>query len=222
MTRTSNKKWILLEVAIFVVIVILDALGLLPITQTIYLLPFIWLTLKLQKENFRDIGLEVGQRPLWKSIVIGLLLGIILELFATYVTTPILSHFFGTEPNLSGLQGIKGNLKLLMFFISLSWLLGAFGEEICFRGFLMNRLATLFGHDKSAWVVSLLLSSILFGWGHTEQGITGWIQEGLSGLLLGISFLLSGKNLVVPIVAHGVSNTLAFILIYFGHYPGIK
>lgn len=222
MTKTVNRNLIVLEVAIFVLIVVLDALGALPITQTIYLVPLIWLTLKFQKESFRDIGLNVGQMPLWKLIFIGFILGIILELFATYFTTPILSKLFGTEPNLTNLQGIKGNFKLLIFFISLSWLLGAFGEEICFRGFLMNRLAALFGQSKSAWVLSLILSSILFGWGHTEQGITGWIQEGFSGLLLGIMFLISGRNLVVPIVSHGVSNTLAFILIYFGNYPGIK
>lgn len=222
MTKILNKKLIILEVAIFVLIVILDALGVLPITQTIYLIPLIWLTLKLQKENFRDIGLKVGQIPLWKSIFIGLILGIILELFATYFTTPIFSQFFRTEPNLTDLQAIKGNFKLLIFFISLSWFFAAFGEEICFRGFLMNRLAKLFGQNKTAWVLSLILSSILFGWGHTEQGITGWIQEGLSGLFLGIMFLISGKNLVVPIVSHGVSNTLAFTLIYFGNYPGIK
>ena len=49
----------------------------------------------------------------------------------------------------------------------------------------------------------------------------GAIQEGLSGLLLGILFLLTGRNLAVPIIAHGVSNTVAFVLIYFGRYPGL-
>ena len=47
------------------------------------------------------------------------------------------------------------------------------------------------------------------------------IQEGLSGLILGVLFLCAKCNLAVPIVAHGVSNTLAFILIYFGQYPGV-
>ena len=51
--------------------------------------------------------------------------------------------------------------------------------------------------------------------------MSGWIQEGLSGFLLGVLFSLAGRNLIVPIEAHGVSNTLAFILIYFGRYPGI-
>jgi len=85
----------------------------------------------------------------------------------------------------------------------------------------MKRLAQVFGESRVGWIVALLLSSVLFGWGHTEQGISGWIQEGLSGLILGILFLSAKRNLVVPIVAHGVSNTLAFVLIYFGRYPGL-
>jgi len=40
-------------------------------------------------------------------------------------------------------------------------------------------------------------------------------------LFLGIIFWASGKKLAVPIVTHGVSNTLAFVLIYLGKYPGI-
>lgn len=221
METKQNKIVLIIEILMFTLIVVLDALGYLPITQTIYIIPFIWLTLKFKKETFRSIGLSFKNINLGKSISIGIALGIGLELLATYLTTPVLSSYFGHEPNLSGLQEIKGNLPMLIFFILLSWILAAFGEEICFRGFLMNRLANVFGNTKVAWILSLLLSSILFGWGHTEQGITGWIQEGLSGLLLGVMFLTSARNLAVPIVSHGTSNTLAFILIYFGEYPGI-
>ncbi len=144
-----------------------------------------------------------------------------MELLAVYVTTPQISAFFGVNPDYSDLQDIRDNLTLLLVFLGLNWTFAAFGEEICFRGFLMKRLAQLFGEGNWAWILSLLISSVLFGWGHTEQGIAGWVQEGLSALLLGIMFLASGKNLTMPIVAHGVSNTVAFVLIYFGHYPGI-
>lgn len=144
-----------------------------------------------------------------------------MELFAVYVSTPLISSFFGVEPDYSELKSIQGNLGLLFVFLGLSWVLAAFGEEICFRGFLMKRLAQVFGESQTAWVISLLLSSAIFGWGHTEQGVSGWVQEGLSGLLLGVLFLATKRNLAVPIVAHGVSNTLAFVLIYFGRYPGL-
>ena len=216
-----NKIILLVEVSIFTILVVLDAMGYLPISQTLYILPFIWIVLKFKKETFSSLGLTLKNIRLGRALLIGIAMGIVLELFATYVTTPLLSGYFGTEPNLGELQEIKGNLSMLLLFILLSWVLAAFGEEICFRGYLMNRIAHLLGKNNTAWIVSLVLSSILFGWGHTEQGITGWIQEGLSGLYLGIMFLKTGKNLTVPIVSHGVSNTLAFILIYLGSYPGI-
>jgi membrane protease YdiL (CAAX protease family) len=47
------------------------------------------------------------------------------------------------------------------------------------------------------------------------------VQEGLSGLLLGLLYLGSGRTLAVPIVAHGIANTLAFVLIFLNRYPGV-
>jgi membrane protease YdiL (CAAX protease family) len=217
----TNIFRLALEIAIFVAVVVADAYGLVPITQTIFLLPLIWVMLRLRGERWSAIGFTRPDRFGW-SIMVGVLAGVLMELFAVYVTTPWISTFFGLEPDYSELKDIRGNLAMLFLFLGLSWTLAAFGEEICFRGFLMKRLAQVFGESRVAWVASLLLSSALFGWGHTEQGVSGWIQEGLSGLLLGILFLSTKRNLVVPIVAHGVSNTLAFVPIYLGRYPGLR
>jgi uncharacterized protein len=213
----TNILRLTIEIAVFVAVVVADAYGLVPITQTIFLLPLIWIMLRLRGERWSEIGFKLPD-SFWWFIVVGVLAGVLMELFAVYVTTPLISSFFGVEPDYSELKDIRGNLILLFIFLGLSWTLAAFGEEICFRGFLMKRLAQVFGESRVAWIIALLLSSVLFGWGHTEQGVSGWIQEGLSGLILGILFLCAKRNLVVP---HGVSNTLAFILIYFGRYPGL-
>jgi hypothetical protein len=50
-------------------------------------------------------------------------------------------------------------------------------------------------------------------------GITGIIDEGLAGLLLGVIYLQTGRNLAVPIIAHGISDTIDFLLIFLGKYP---
>jgi len=208
------------EIIAFVSVVVADAMGLVPITQTIFLVPLIWIFLRLRNARWSTIGFYRPEN-LKQAIVLGILAGVLLELFAVFVTTPGISAFFGVEPDYSELKGVQGNLKLLLVFLCFSWVIAAFGEEICFRGFLMKRLAQVFGESQKAWIASLLLSSVLFGWGHTEQGVSGWVQEGLSGLGLGILFLATRRNLAVPIVAHGVSNSLAFVLIYFGRYPGL-
>lgn len=211
---------LLFEIAVFIALVVADAYGLLPISQTLFLVPLIWIALRLNGERWASIGFSRPEK-LGGSIALGVVAGVAMELFAVHVTTPRISAFFGVEPDYSGFASIRGNAALLLVYLGLSWTLAAFGEEICFRGFLMKRLAQVFGEGRGAWFVSLVLSSVLFGWGHTEQGVSGWIQEGLSGFLLGVLFLCSGRNLTVPIVAHGVSNTLAFVLIYLGRYPGM-
>ena len=86
----------------------------------------------------------------------------------------------------------------------------------------MNRFAETLNGTRGAWVASLVLVSIYFGIGHSTQGITGIVQESLSGFWLGMLFLASGRNLTVPIITHGVSNTLALLLIYLNRYPGLS
>lgn len=209
-----------IEVAACVAVVVADALGFVPLTQTLFLLPLIWLFLHLRRASWATIGWSRPEH--WpRAIALGVACGVAMELLAVYGTTPWISGFFGVEPDYSELSGVEGSVRMLLLFLVLSWTLAAFGEELCFRGFLMRRLADLGGGGRGAWVVSLVLSSVLFGWGHTEQGVAGWVQEGLAGLILGALFLVSRRNLTVPIVAHGVSNTVAFVLIYLGEYPGL-
>jgi membrane protease YdiL (CAAX protease family) len=85
----------------------------------------------------------------------------------------------------------------------------------------MNRAADVTGHGAAGWGVSLIAVSVFFGIGHATQGLTGIVQESLSGALLGLLFLACGRTLTIPIIAHGVSNTLALVLMYFGMYPGL-
>jgi membrane protease YdiL (CAAX protease family) len=212
---THTQTW--LEIAAFVAVVMADAMGLVPLTQTIFLLPLVWVSLRLRREDCSTLGFA-RPRQAWLAIAFGAVAGVLLEGFAMYVTTPWISAQFGVAPDYSQFDQLRGNLPQLLLFLALSWTLAAFGEEICFRGFLMPRVASVLGDGRVAWLASLLLCSALFGWGHTEQGVSGWVQEGLSGLLLGVLYLVTGRNLWVPIVAHGVSNTVAFVLIYSGRY----
>ncbi len=145
-----------------------------------------------------------------------------IELLAVHLTTPLIASIAGSPPDLSDFQDLVGNVPLLLILIVVSWLLAAVGEELAFRGYLMNRFADAFHGTRTAWIASLVLVSVYFGIGHSTQGLTGIVQESLSGFWLGVFFMMSGRNLTVPIVAHGVSNTLALVLIYLNRYPGLS
>jgi membrane protease YdiL (CAAX protease family) len=53
------------------------------------------------------------------------------------------------------------------------------------------------------------------------QGITGVSENFIDGLILGALYLKFGRKLAVPIIAHGVTDTVDFLLIFFHRYPGL-
>jgi len=220
---SSRRDGLLLvgELSAVIALTFADFWGLVPVSRTPFLLVLAWASLQLRRLAWRDLGLR---RPPRLVLVIGLGIaaGLGIELLAVNITTPLIVTLTGVPPDLSDFRAIVGNVRLLLVFIVLSWILAAFGEELAFRGYLMSRLSGALGGTPFAWVSSLVIISLYFGIGHGNQGLTGIIQESLSGFWLGVMFLLSGRNLTIPILAHGVSNTLAFVLIYFDRYPGLS
>ncbi len=63
--------------------------------------------------------------------------------------------------------------------------------------------------------------SIVFGYAHLYQGATGIVENTIDGLLLGLMYLRCDRKLSVPIIAHGVQDTVDFLLIFAGKYPGM-
>ena len=85
----------------------------------------------------------------------------------------------------------------------------------------MNRIADLVGSSPIGWAISVDFVSVLFGIVHLYQGASGMITITLTGLLLGGLYLATGRNLWLPIIVHGVNDTLGFVLIFLGKYPGL-
>jgi uncharacterized protein len=69
--------------------------------------------------------------------------------------------------------------------------------------------------------MAVLLSAVLFGVSHISQGLSGVISNFLGAIVYGILYVLAGWNLWVPILAHGLEDTIGFLLIFLGRYPGL-
>jgi membrane protease YdiL (CAAX protease family) len=81
----------------------------------------------------------------------------------------------------------------------------------------MNRLIDLQGNKtKLTWVVSVVGSAIIFGLGHTYQGLGGVIRVITLGILFGVAFLTTRRNLWPLIIAHALLDTMSFVGHYFG------
>jgi uncharacterized protein len=215
-----DSKWLaIVEFLIVGLIFYADHRKLIPISKTPELLLLGWISLRMRRLRWRDVGFtRYGSWPVTVGIGVGL--GALLETSQLLVTQPILSKLLGKQPGLDAFRMLTGNIKMTLLFVALSWTLAAFGEEMVWRGYLLNRVADLLGRGKSSWL-SLVIVSIVFGLAHGYQGLTGWIEEGLAGLALGLMYLRTGRNLCVPIIAHGVCDTIDMILIFFGKMPGL-
>jgi uncharacterized protein len=91
-----------------------------------------------------------------------------------------------------------------------------------YRGYLLNRVADLFGRSTIGWTASAILVSLLFGLAHFPQGPTGIIENVIDGAILAALYFATGRNLIAPIIAHGIQDTVDVVLIYLGWYPGFQ
>uniref|UniRef100_A0A0G4I0J1 EF-hand domain-containing protein n=1 Tax=Chromera velia CCMP2878 TaxID=1169474 RepID=A0A0G4I0J1_9ALVE len=106
-----------------------------------------------------------------------------------------------------GLMG-KDTKPGRVFLYSLALALGAsVSEEIFFRGVLLPLGAQYLGEG-----VSLVVSSLIFGVGHTNTPGGSTLLEAGLGAVFGYLFISSGGNLLVPIVCHFVYDFITFVV----------
>ncbi|MEW6086589.1 MAG: CPBP family intramembrane glutamic endopeptidase [Chloroflexota bacterium] len=205
--------------AVILVEILLVLLAALRVRNAIFfLLPAGWLSLWLRRTGWRDIGLK---RPAdWrKTWLLGISLGVGYQAFSIGILVPVLYRITGEAPDLAQFASLRGNLSLLGVSLIVSWTLAAFGEEMVYRGYLLNRLADLFGRSAAGWGISLCLSALLFGLAHEYQGITGVLETTISACVMAGLYLAAKRNLWLPIIFHGVVDSIGFLLIYLGLYP---
>lgn len=112
---------------------------------------------------------------------------------------------------------IQGNLQLYLILIALSWVSAGFGEEMFFRGFLITRLKTVLGDIYLSSAISVLLAALVFGYVHIYyQGLAGFVNAGVIGVIFGTYFLLYKNNLWPLVIAHGFINSLGFTSEFMG------
>jgi membrane protease YdiL (CAAX protease family) len=177
----------------------------------------VWL--RLRGAHLATFGLV---SPRWLPYIgLGVLLAVIQIAVAGVVrqyTTPLIVEWTGTNPNLNAetFAAIKGDLPLYLIIIPSVWAFAAFGEEFLYRGYLMTRLADIFGGGRAAWGLAILGQAVAFALAHWYQGPVGMVSIGVAAVITGIAASAWGRNLWPAIVAHGLIDTLGFTLLYLG------
>jgi membrane protease YdiL (CAAX protease family) len=213
----SNRACIAIELIIIVTLFAANQFGIIrvPLSLTLPLLLLGWISLRLRGFRWRDIGLYAPDN--WKkTILLAIVIATVHQLISTFVLIPLLEQVIRHPIDLSIVEQIKGNLVMLGVGIVIAWVLAAFGEEMVYRGYIFNRFADILNPLPVRWVVGFIISALLFAWVHQYQGIIGVIDSFIGAAIWSGLYFYSGRNLWMPIIAHGFYDTIAFIFAYFG------
>jgi membrane protease YdiL (CAAX protease family) len=173
------------------------------------------LSIWLRDGNWSAIGFK---RPAsWKRTVqIALAAAVLRIVLGEFVIDSLTERFWPPAALPSGAEAITGNLGAAGLALLFVWTFAAFGEEIGYRGYLLTRAADLGQRSPAAYWAGVVIVSVLFGFGHFYKGPSGIVDSGVAGFILGAAYLLSGRNLWVCILAHGLIDTFAIVVVYFG------
>lgn len=178
----------------------------------------IWIGLRLRGQTWEHFGLPLrfgGLRALGRTVLLSLV--VLVAALAAFVGGSMLMTSVTPAPqgaDMSGYSYLQGNLPMLLVALPAVYVVSSFGEEVLYRGFLINRLAEM-GHGRqAAWRVAAAVSAVVFGLAHFSWGIVGVVQTTCMGLALAIAYLVTKRNLWVLVLAHACIDTLLLVQMY--------
>lgn len=173
--------------------------------------------LKLRGTHWVEIGLARPKSwPRALLVSLAAIIGTIILINLVSAATIYLSGSQLSEPDISRFNPMAGNLPFLLLGVTFALTTNAFGEEMLFRAFLTTWFADVLHKTRAGWILAALASSVLFGLAHYGEGITGIFTNGSFGLLFALIYVRNRRNLLPLIIAHGILNSLRYLLVYFG------
>lgn len=208
-TKTIWKIISIIELAAIGTTILLDLF-----MPTLVILGLMIVSLLIRRENIAMIGFKRPQS--WTAMIGFAFAGAFgLQLFDAGLLMPVLNRLTGATIDYSGFAHLQGNLGQLLIILALSWTLAALGEEMAYRGYLQKALGKLFGSRLPGVIMTALISSLLFGLAHTEQGLIGVAVTTSDALFFTWLKRKFDNNLWAAILAHGFYNSLGVIIFYF-------
>ena len=176
-----------------------------------------WIFLKFDERRMNQIGIFFPDRTLLLLLLavlatpIALFFGFFIENWFKIINIDKMIEGFISDP-------------IILLLTTLVTFLGiGVGEEIMFRGYIQRLLESNFSFWRAA-----ILTSVLFGMLHSfllvssENALNSMIAVGVSatffGLMFSFAYFKTGRNLILPILLHGIWDLGIFIFNTKFHY----
>src|SRR6266446_5670276 len=122
-----------------------------PFSVQLILLAFTSLSLWLRGLTWRDVGLR-SSMAWWKIALRAVVAAVLIAVIANVLVQPFVDRLIGRPVNNSRFDNLPGNVQALLRWLAVVWTIVAFGEEMVFRGYLMNRNTDLAGKTRTGWI----------------------------------------------------------------------
>lgn len=179
-----------------------------------------WWRLRASGQTFASVGLR---RPTgWVGVLVGVVVLYLTCVIGVIVIISTIARTLGWPPlDISRFADLPGHPAKLATMLVLVWTTAAFGEELVFRGFLLDRIESLLGGKGGARTfVAVAAQAAIFGSAHAYLGRVGMATAALVGTVYATWFVLRGRNLWPLIIAHGITDTISMIAVYMKVMPG--
>lgn len=197
-----------IELIIAIIVIALDLF-----IPTLVLLAVCAITTLARRQGIRSLGFKRPAKPLRMALIV-LVLVLGWSVLQLGLIMPVLNHLTGTTQDLSGYEDLRGNVGSLAFLLLASWTLAALGEETVYRGYLQARTREMIGRGTLGVASAVILTSVLFGFAHTEQGVIGVAVTTLDAVFFSLLKLKFDDNLWASVLAHGFNNTIGLITFF--------
>ena len=184
----------------------------------------VWMGLRIRGQTWEHFGLSFrfgGIRVLGRTLLLSLVVLVVAG--AGFVVGSIVAANLMPIPegaNMGGYDYMQGNLPMLLLALAGVYVVSSFGEEVIYRGFLINRIAEMGDGSKTALMIAVVISAIVFGLVHFGWGLFGIVQTTFMGLALAIAYLVVKRKLWVLILAHAYMDTVLLVQVYLGTAHG--
>ena len=176
------------------------ALHLLYCGMAVFLL---WFVLRVERLPLTSIGLR---RPTWLTVISGLGLLVVSSYVLAPLTVP-LQRALGTEGLEAGMDQLAAMPAWFRVVVGLT---AGMIEEIFYRGYAIERLATITGR---AWLGGLI-SAVIFGLAHVPTWGLGFaLAADMPFGLLATAFYLWRRDLLANILAHSTGLVVAMFTV---------
>ncbi len=189
-------------------------------TANVAMLAVIAIGARLRGAGPASLGLAVGASswPAARRLILRVLIALVLAVAAFIVGSVVMANIAGIpEPaDMSGYGYLRGNLPMFLLTLAGVYLVSSFGEEVVYRGYLLNRLRALGLRSKAGTAAAVAISATVFGLVHYSWGPMGMVQTGFMGAVLATLYVRWKNDLWPLILAHAVMDTVLMAQQYSG------